>query len=346
MDLIRYTVSINVSLIEVLKKIDQLPSVQTVFVINENQQVIGTITDGDIRRGLIKGLTIENPILDFVFKNFSFLKKGDDNFKKLKEFRTKKLKAVPFLAEDESLIKIYDFTLTKSILPVDAVIMAGGIGTRLRPLTNKTPKPLLKVGGKEIISYNFERLYQYGITNQYVTVNYLSEQIVSFCENFNNDINFKIIKETDYLGTAGSVSLIEHFDNEVILLMNSDLLTNIDYEDFYKSFIEKDADIMVASIPYQVSLPYAIFDADNRKVKSFKEKPNFTYYANTGIYLIKREILNLIPKAELFNATDLMDLVLKSNKNLVHYPIRGYWLDIGNQEDFEKAQKDIAHIIF
>jgi NDP-sugar pyrophosphorylase family protein len=281
-----------------------------------------------------------------MYRDFSFLVQDDENFLKLKEFRKRKLKVVPLLSQSGELLKLYDFTHTKSILPIDAVIMAGGVGSRLRPLTNNTPKPLLKVGGKEIISYNFDRLSQYGITNQFITVNYLAEQIKNFCHQYNNEINFTIVKEKEFFGTAGALSLIdvEQFKNEVILLMNSDLLTNIDYEDLYKSFLEENADIMVASIPYKVNLPYAIFDEEERKVRAFKEKPNYTYYANAGIYLIKKELLTLIPKNKIFNATDLMEVIISSGKNLIHYPIRQYWLDIGKHEDFDKAQKDIAHI--
>ena len=344
MELANYTISLEASVIDVLKKIDSLPIIQTVFVTNENSKVIGTITDGDIRRGLIKGFSIEDPIEKFLFKNFHFIEQGKNNFDKLKVFRQKKLKAVPLLSEEGTLVKIIDFTTAKSILPVDAVIMAGGLGTRLKPLTNDIPKPLLKVGGKEIISYNFDRLLQFGITRQYISVNYLAEQLERFCDNYDNNINFRIIKEEEYLGTAGALSLIDDFYNDTILLMNSDILSNIDYEDFYKAFLEKDADIMVASIPYRVSLPYAIFDSNDRDVKGFKEKPNYTYFANAGIYLIKKEIIESIPKNQFYNATDLMEDVINSGKKLIHYPIRSYWLDIGKHEDFEKAQKDIAHI--
>ena len=344
MDLNKFLISINASLIDVLKKIDQLPAAQTIFVLNKDGLIEGSITDGDIRRGLIKGLTLEDPIKNFIFKNFSFLKEGEDNFQKLKEFRNRKLKVVPLLSKGGTLLKLYDFTIMKSLLPIDAVIMAGGQGIRLRPLTNDVPKPLLKVGNKEIISYNFDRLQQFGISNQFVTVNYLGEQIEKYCSTYNSEIEFSIIKETEYLGTAGALTLIKNFENNTVLLMNSDLLTNIDYEDFYRSFIEKDADIMVASVPYQVNLPYAIFDTKDRIVEAFKEKPNYTYYANAGIYLIKKELLGLIPKGRAFNATNLMDIILDNGKKLLHYPIRSYWLDIGSHEDYDKAQKDIAHI--
>lgn len=340
------TININSSLIEVLKKIDSLPLTQTVFVVDDNEKILGTITDGDIRRGFIKGLNLENPIKDFLFTNFRYLLEGEENFTKLKEFRKLKLKVVPLLSKEKKLLKVYDFSVQKSILPIDAVIMAGGKGERLKPLTNDTPKPLLKVGGKEIIAYNFDRLYQFGISNQKVTINYLADQLTAFCAHYNDEINFDLYKEEHFLGTAGALSLIACFENDTILLMNSDLLTNIDYEDFYISFSSVQADMMVASVPYSVNLPYAILDTDNRIVNSFKEKPSYTYYANAGIYLLKKEMLKYIPKNRVFNATDLMETIKANGHRLMHYPIRSYWLDIGNHEDFEKAQMDIAHINF
>jgi dTDP-glucose pyrophosphorylase len=345
MDLNRIIISSNASIIEVLKKIDSLPSIQTVFVIDKNEKVIGSITDGDLRRGFINGLKLGDPIGKFIFNDFSFLTVGEKDFNKLKEFRKKKLKVVPLLNDKGQLLKIYNFSEVKSILPIDAVIMAGGKGTRLHPLTENIPKPLLKIGNKEIIAYNFDRLYQYGIENQYVTVNYLREQISAYCKNYyNKEISFKMIHEPELLGTAGALSLIDYFKNDTILLMNSDLLTNIDYEDLYKTFISDNADMLVASIPYDVTLPYAVFEANDRNVKSLKEKPTYTHYANAGIYLFKKKLLNLVPKGKVYNATDFMEKIIVNKMKLIHYPVRGYWLDIGKHKDFEKAQKDIAHI--
>lgn len=296
MDLNKFLININDSVLDALIKINQQDSALILFVVDTSRVVVGSLTDGDIRRGFINGLKLDDCLEKFIFKNFSFLNENDENFVKLKKFREAKLKAVPVIDKKGRLLKIYDFSKIKSILPIDAVIMAGGLGSRLKPLTNKIPKPLLKVGNKEIIAYNFDRLYQFGISNQFVTVNYLGEQIELFCIGYNAEINFKIIKEPQFYGTAGALSLIKNFKNKVILLMNSDLLTNIDYEDFYKSFLEENADMMVASVPYQINLPYAIFNEDNKVVKSFKEKPNFMYYANAGIYLIKKELLKLVPK--------------------------------------------------
>lgn len=343
-DFSKYTIKTSATVIDALKRLDKSPLLLTIFVEDENDVIVGTITDGDIRRGLINGLSLTDDLKDFMYPDFHFLKENEDNFDKFRKFRELKLKAIPLLSENGKLIKIFNFDTIKSILPIDSVIMAGGLGSRLLPLTKETPKPLLKIGGKEIIAHNIDRLHQFGITNQHITINYLAEKIETFCTDYNSEINFNLVKEESYLGTAGSLSLIDHFQNDTILLMNSDLLTNIDFEDFYLSFKSSNADLMVASVPYDVNLPYAILEAENRKVSSFKEKPNFTYYASAGIYLIKKEILDNIPKNTFFNATDLMDQVIHSGMNLIHYPIRGYWLDIGNHKDFEKAQKDYGHI--
>ncbi len=343
-DLIKYTINVDSTIIDALKKLNDIPKTLTLFVEDEKKRIIGTITDGDIRRALIKGYKLESSLNDIVFTNFSYLVDNENNFSKLKEFRKKSLKAVPLLDKNYKLLKIYNFSEIKSILPIDAVIMAGGKGLRLRPLTKKTPKPLLKIGKKEIISYNFDRLYQYGITNQHVTVNYLAEQIENYCANYNKDINFNIVFEPEMFGTAGALSLIDNFKNDTILLMNSDLLTNIDYEDFYKTFLEKNADMLVATVPYEVNLPYAVFEIEQHKIKSLKEKPTYMHYANAGIYLFKKELLKIIPKNKIYNATDLMEDVILKNYKLIHYPIRSYWLDIGKHKDFEKAQRDVAHI--
>ena len=346
MNIIKFTINESSSVLDVLKMIDKLPTLQTVSVLNTEKKVVGSITDGDIRRGLIKGIALESSVTNFMQKEFSFLVEEEDNFKKLNDFRLRKLKAVPLISKSGNLVKVYDFTKTKSILPIDAVIMAGGRGERLRPLTDNTPKPLLKIGNKEIVSYNFDRLLQFGITNQTVTVNYLGDKIAAFCKNYNSEINFRIIQEKKFLGTAGSLSLIDDFDNDIILLMNSDLLTDIDFEDMYKSFIKNEADVLVASIAHEVNIPYAIFENKDLKVKSLKEKPDFVYYANAGIYLIKRKVLDLIPRNEFYNATDLMDKIIDLDMRLIHFPIHSYWLDIGKPNDFKKAQEDINKLNF
>jgi CBS domain-containing protein len=168
---------------EALLKINKIgnPDLLTLFVVDSENKLLGSITDGDIRRGLIKGIDVEDSIKNVYYNNVKYVvdNKSPD-YEKMNYLRSKKVKLVPLVNEQNQILKLLDFSIQKAILPIDAVIMAGGLGARLRPLTDVTPKPLLKVGDKEIIAYNFDRLYQFGVTNQYVTVNYLSEQILSF----------------------------------------------------------------------------------------------------------------------------------------------------------------------
>ena len=199
----------NSKINEALLKINKIgnPDLLTLFVVDSENKLLGSITDGDIRRGLIKGIDVEDSIKNIYYNNVKYLvdNKSPD-YEKMNYLRSIKVKLVPLVNRQNQILKLLDFSIQKAILPIDAVIMAGGLGTRLRPLTDVTPKPLLKVGDKEIIAYNFDRLYQFGVTNQHVTVNYLSEQILSFCDAYNKEINFNLIKETEYYGTAGALS--------------------------------------------------------------------------------------------------------------------------------------------
>jgi NDP-sugar pyrophosphorylase family protein len=235
----------------------------------------------------------------------------------------------------------------KANLPIDAVIMAGGRGSRLRPLTDSVPKPLLKVGGKPIIEYNVERLNEFGIKSVHISINYLGDQLIEYFGD-GEEIKMPIyyITEDTPLGTIGAVASAKNLTQEYVLVMNSDLLTNINFEDFFMTFVDGNADMIVATTPYQVNIPYAVMELDGNKVLSFKEKPTVTYYSNAGIYLFKRSLVSSIPVNEFFNATDLMQAVIKAGKRLIHYPIKDYWLDIGKHEDFEKAQEDIKVISF
>ncbi len=225
--------------------------------------------------------------------------------------------------------------------------MAGGRGERLQPLTNHTPKPLLRVGEKPIIEHNIDRLALYGIHDFWISVKYLGEQIEAHLgTGESKDIEINYVWEDQPLGTVGAVSKINDFKHDYVLITNSDLLTNIDYEHFFLDFIEKDADFAVVTIPYQVNVPYAVLETKNATVLSFKEKPTYTYYSNGGIYLMKRQVLKYLPYNTYFNATDLMEKLIVDGLKVTSYPLAGYWLDVGKHEDFEKAQHDILQIKF
>lgn len=318
----------------------------TVFVVDEKNVLVGTLTDGDVRRYLINGGQLNDPVVNAVKKSFLKIEKNDsDALKSLKEFKAKGIKLVPVLNSKGEIEDVYDLVNYKSHLPIDAVLMAGGKGERLRPLTEKTPKPLLPVGDKCIIDHNVDRLISYGVKHISVTVNYLKELIEEHYSTPRHGIKVNTCREPKYLGTIGSIKFVEQFYNDTILIMNSDLFTNIDYEDFYLHFKENNAQMSVVAVPYTVNVPYGIFELNGRDIIGVKEKPVYNYYANAGIYLIKKDMIDLIPKNEFFNATDLIEVITKKGGLVVRYPHSGYWIDVGQQADLAKAQELAKHSV-
>jgi NDP-sugar pyrophosphorylase family protein len=302
------------------------------------------LTDGDIRRGLISGVGLHDSISKIMFKHFLFAEQSELD-EKIKSINIQQVKLLPILTTSGKLIKVINLLTYKRPLPIDAFIMAGGKGERLRPLTDKTPKPLLNVGDKPIIEHNIDRLINTGIKNIHISVNYLGNQLKDyFIKDYYKNVNISFVEETKPLGTIGSVTLVEDFEQNTILLMNSDLLTNINLAEMYNEFLKHNTDILIATIPYKVNVPYAVMEIEKEKVDSFKEKPTYTYQCNAGIYLFKRELIKLIPKGEFYNATDLMEKMINLGMNLSYYPILGYWLDIGKHEDYKKANEDIKHL--
>lgn len=336
----------NLTVRDALISLDQLASDAILFVTNDVNKLIGSLTDGDLRRGFIRGLGFEDSIINFIQPDPKFISEDEFDQDQVEEYRKRNFKILPIVDKDHIIVDILNFRFKSTLLPLDAVLMAGGEGKRLRPLTESTPKPLLKVGDKPIIEYNIDRLAKVGIENVFLSINYLGEQLEAYFGNGDSkSLNIEYVRESKPLGTIGSVLLVNEFHHDDILVMNSDLLTNIDFADFYKTFKESDADMAVAATTYHVDVPYAVLEADeNQQVKKLKEKPRYTYFSNAGIYIIKKKLLAMIPQNEFYDVTDLMEKVMAMDHKLITYPINGYWLDIGNHEDFKKAQEDIKHI--
>lgn len=342
-----HLIAVGSTIREALVQLDLLAKDAIVFVVDTQDKLVGSLTDGDVRRGLIKGATLEDKVESVIQPNPRFLRKGDYDVAKAISFREGHFRIIPILDKEDRVVNVINFGETRSYLPIDAVIMAGGRGQRLQPLTDRVPKPLLKIGNKPILEHNIDRLALYGIDDFWISVKYLGEQIQEyFSTGFDKNIVINYVHETEPMGTIGAVSSIENFEHDYVLIINSDVLTNIDYEHFFLDFIKQDADFAVVSIPYEVNVPYAVLETSNGHILSLKEKPTYTYYSNGGIYLMKRSVLGLLPKNTFFNATDFMEKLIQENHRVVSYPLLGYWLDIGKHEDFEKAQRDINQIKF
>lgn len=343
---LKHNLNLRATVREALIKLDELGADAILFVTDDHDKLLGSLTDGDLRRGFINGLDFANEILEFVQPNPAYISVGEHAIHKLEEYKKKNFKIVPILNANHEIVDVINFRKKSTLIPADVILMAGGEGKRLRPLTDHVPKPLLEVGGKPIIEYNIKRLAKVGVKNIFLSINYLGEQLIEYFGNGSNEgLNIRYVKENKPLGTIGSILLVDSFEHDDIIVMNSDLLTNIDFADFYNLFKAKDADMAVATTSYQVDIPYAILEVNAfNQVKSLKEKPRYTYYSNAGIYILKKSILSMIPKDTFFDSTDLMDKLIEMNLKLITYPINGYWLDIGKHEDFAKAQEDIKHI--
>lgn len=341
-----HIISKDVTLLEALSRINTLaPEPLVLFVVDSQNHMVGTLTDGDSRRALIAGASVNDKAEKIMLRNFRYMRIEDAlNVQEIRHQKEMKMKLVPILDDENHIVDIINLEKYKSRLPVDAVMMAGGKGERLRPLTEKTPKPLLPVGGKAIIDHNIDRLINYGITNISVTVNYLKEQIEEHYREPRNGVQIHTVREPKYLGTIGSIQFVPKFFNDTVLLMNSDVFTNIDYEDFFLHFQQHDAEMSVAAVPYNVSIPYGILDLDGRNILGLLEKPKYNYYANAGIYLIKRRALDEIPENAFFNATDLVEKLISDGKSVIRYPLNGTWIDIGNPQEYQKAQDLVGHI--
>lgn len=316
----------------------------TLFVVDTDDRMVGSLSDGDIRRGLISGAQLSDSLSTVMLRTFKHISDKKREVTTIKEYKEQGIGLLPYLDKQGKIEKVYALKNLESILPVDAVLMAGGKGERLRPLTEKTPKPLLKIGDRTIIDRNVDRLLSNGIENIHVTTNYLGNQIEDHFREPRHGTQIHCVREKTFLGTMGAVRNVVDFDNDTILIMNSDLFTNINLQDFYLHFKESNADLSIAAVPYSVSIPYGIFDLEEDHVTGIREKPQYTYYANAGIYLIRRELIRYIPKDKVFGADDLIEKLISEQLNVVRFPLLGYWIDIGKPEDFKKAQEFAKHL--
>jgi dTDP-glucose pyrophosphorylase len=344
----RHVIYEHQSVIDALIKLNDLKVDPILIVADKNLKLLGSLTDGDLRRGFINGLTFDNQIIEYIQPNPLFIYEDELHLADINDLRKRNFIVIPVLNREHIIVDMLNLTRVQSLIPADVVIMAGGRGQRLMPLTENTPKPMLLVGEKPILEHNIDRLAKFGIKNICISVNYLAQNIIDyFRDGASKGLSIQYVHEDKPLGTLGSVKLCRQNEHDYVMVMNSDLLTNIDYEAFFQTFIRSGADMAVATTSYQVEVPYGVLEVDNGNfVNSLKEKPRYTYYSNAGIYLVKRELLSFVPDREFYNVTDLMDMLIRQGKKLVSFPILGYWLDIGKHEDFRKAQEDIKFINF
>ncbi len=340
MDFSRHIIPTDATVKDALAAINALSGESmTLFVLDSSQRLAGTVTDGDIRRALLHGVGLAEPVSKAMHRKFLAIHPKDDVLNRMSEGRKRKLSLLPVLDKEGHIKEIIDLKTVKTLLPIDAVLMAGGKGERLRPLTLKTPKPLLPVGGKPIIDYNIDELERCGVGHIFVTTNYLADKIEKYLAKRSGTAVVECVREPRRLGTMGSLALIEGLESDNVLMMNSDLLTTIDFEAMYLHHIIHKSDLTMAGVPYTVSVPYALMRIKNGHVKELEEKPTYNYFANAGVYILKRRLIERVTKGEYLDAPDFISSLISDGGKVGCYPIEGTWIDIGSPDDYRYANE-------
>jgi len=349
-ELSKLAVSLEASVREVMERIDR--SAQGIaLVLDGESRLLATVTDGDIRRAILAGMDLDLPVRVLLDRREPLFHTGPvtapagtPDTALLHTMTETSVRHIPLVDEEGRVI---DVALLSELvreyeLPLRAVVMAGGYGTRLRPLTDELPKPMLPVGSRPLLELIVEQLRQAGIRQVNVATHYKSELIAEhFRDGRDFGVDIRYVKEDQPLGTAGALSLIEEAD-EPLLVMNGDILTRVDFRSMLNFHREHGADLTVAVRQYEFRVPYGVVEADGVKVKGISEKPVVRYFINAGIYLLNPSVCRLIPNGQAYDIPDLIARLLAEGHTVVSFPIREYWLDIGKTDHYNQAQADVA----
>lgn len=335
-------------IVEAAKVIDSTPA-KFVAVVDDKNLLLGCITDCDVRRAIVRGLDMEaTPVTQIMTLNPKKIIKGSSEFSIHQMMLNQNVRQLPVVDENGMVCDVrilQEFETSRNIRKNPIVIMAGGLGTRLRPLTNDCPKPLLKIGDKPILEIILENFIQQGFCNFYISVNYKAEMIENyFADGSKYGVNIQYLKEKNKLGTAGALSLLPRNIVEPIIVMNGDLLTKVNFIKLLEHHTNNNADATMCVREYRYQIPYGVVETKDWSIESLKEKPTYSALVNAGIYVLNSNLLDDIPKNKYFDMTDLFELNVSKKRNNIAFPIREYWIDVGRIEDFERAQEEFCEV--
>ena len=337
------------TILEAVAKMD-VDRLGIILVVDEERRLVGTVTDGDVRRAILARVDFKGAISELLARkagspvaNPITAQVDDDRATLLLLLQQHRILHLPLLDGDRRVVALVtqDEFLPEALLPLQAVVMAGGAGVRLRPLTDGTPKPMLPVGDRPLMEIIIGHLKDAGIRRVSVSTHRHAEQIAShFGDGAQFGVELSYLPEERPLGTAGSLTAMEGSD-ETLLVMNGDILTHVDFRAMMRFHREHAADLTVAVRQYDLEVPYGVVDCDGAVVTGLTEKPVMKCFVNAGIYLVEPKMCAYIPAGERFDMTDLIQRMLDEGRMVVSFPIREYWLDIGQFPDYEKAQADV-----
>lgn len=330
------------SILETLQIIDR-NSLQIALVVDQHQRLLGTVTDGDIRRGILKNIPLTASV-NRIMNEDPIVAGIDVSPREIQALmRARRIRHIPIVDDEYRLadLYLYDQLHTEEKRENVVVLMAGGLGTRLRPLTDHSPKPLLRVGDKPILETILMEFADHRFVHFYLSVNYKAEQIKNYFQDGSKwGVNIRYIDETKRLGTAGALSLLPEKPDKPLIIMNGDLLTKVNFDQLL-DFHEKhgmSATMCVRELEHQI--PYGVVKTEEHRLVNIEEKPIHHYFVNAGIYVLNPEVLSLIPENTFYDMPTLFETLLAQGKEVSVFPVREYWLDIGRMSDYERANRD------
>jgi len=319
-------------------------SLRIVMVVDENDRLAGTVTDGDIRRGLIKHLSMDTIITEIMFKEPTVALVEDSKKTILDKMKKLDLLQIPIVDNNRKIVGLetIQHLLEKKRYDNPVFLMAGGFGKRLQPLTDNIPKPLLKIGNKPILENILEQFIAAGFHNFYISTHYKAEMVREhFGDGGDWNVTIEYVHEDKPLGTAGSLGLLSKKISRLpILMMNGDLLTKIDFEQLLNFHLEEKGDATMCVREYDFQVPYGVIKADGYRIISIEEKPINKFFINAGVYVLSPSILDMVNGVNYLDMPKLLDKKIESNGQVNMFPVHEYWLDIGQIDQFNKAQQD------
>lgn len=324
-----------------------ISALQIAFVIDERHHLLGVVTDGDVRRFLLRGGDLAQTVDDVMNRHPVTAKEGTERAVLLRLMQMHTVRQIPLVDDDNRLVGLAQMEdlIYQRQRDNFVVLMAGGLGMRLRPLTDNVPKPLLKVGQKPILETILGSFLDAGFYRFYFAVNYKAQMIEEYFgdgSRFGAEIQY--LHENKRMGTAGALYFLPELPKKPILVMNGDLLTKVDFGELLDYHIEQGASATMAVREYSYQVPYGVIDFDGEKIEAIREKPSYSFFVNAGIYVLSPEAVACVDKEEFFDMPQLFNALVEAGKKTTVYPVREYWLDIGRMDDFERAQEEYGEM--
>jgi len=332
-------------ILEAIRVLDE--SSLQIALVQHDGHVVGTLTDGDVRRALLAGATLDQPVTKIMNRSPVVAQNGITNEAALALMRRHSIHQLPILDADNRVvdIKLIDELTRASHADYWVVLMAGGAGTRLRPLTDDLPKPLIKVGGKPILETILTNFIASGFVKFFIAVNYKAEMIQEyFGDGSTWGVEIAYLREKVKLGTAGALSLLPEKPRHPFVVMNGDLLTTVNFQQLIKYHREHQATATACVLEHTTTIPYGVVEIAENEVVGIREKPAVKQFINAGVYLLEPVVFDYIEPDKLLDMPSLLNLLVQKGKTTVAFPLREYWIDIGRLDDLQRASDEYQHV--